>query len=302
MKQTNPFLKKLTKNPLVLAPLDAYSDLSFREICEKDTGYTVSEMISSDALIRNKAPLYRYQKGKLKFNVVQIFGNNPQIMAESAQILEEQADAIDINFGCPSPRLNNNQQGSALLKNPKKIEEIIEKIVKKTKLPVSAKIRIGYSNYNHIEIAKKVENANANLITIHGRTKKQGYSGHANWEKIYETKQELKIPVIGNGDINKNSDLEKLKKVDGLMIGRAAMGNPLIFKQILKPKTQINLEKQKKLFKKYIKKLEYYQQTNLKTLKLQACQFFKGYENSKKLKIEILKSKNINDIKKTLEI
>lgn len=302
MNKSTIFLKKLKNNPLVLAPLDAYSDLSFREICEKYCGYTVSEMVSSDALVREKVPKYRFERGELKFNVVQIFGSDAQTMAESTEFLEDEADAIDINFGCPSPRLSKNEQGSALLKNPEKIEEIVEKVVKTTKLPVSAKIRVGYNNYNHLEIAKKVEDANADLITVHGRTKKQGYSGEANWDKIFDIKDELRIPVIGNGDVKENRDLEKLERVDGLMIGRAAMGNPLIFEQILNPKIQITFDKQKILFQEYVSKLEYYNQVNLKSLKLQACQFFKGFEKSKEFRINILKSKSLDDIKKVLKI
>ncbi len=316
------YKKLLKKSKFILAPMDEITNLPFRELCEKyGSSWTISELTSADALIRNKVSYFRYQKGNLKNNIVQIFGNNQEVMAKASNYLEKEVDkeeigeidGIDINFGCPSPRLIKNGMGSKLLEKPKEIEKIVEKVVKNTSLPVSCKIRIGFKKPNYLKISKILENCNIDLISVHGRLTIQGYSGKADWNSIYEIKKNLKIPVIGNGDVKNKLDLPKLKKVDGLMIGRSAIGNPLIFDKFKKAfkKEKVDnedfeikdKEKQKKLLLNYIKRLKELQNNkiDLKIIKTQTIQFLKNFNGSKNLRINIIKSNNYKEILKMIK-
>lgn len=304
--------KKLIKeNPFVLAPMDDVTDIGFKELCEeKGSAYTISELTSVDALVRDKVFKSRYERGNLKTNCVQLFGSKPETFVEAAKKIEAQVDIFDVNFGCPSPTVTNNDSGSSLLKDPKNTGKIIEKLVKNIDKPITAKIRLGYSKTTYKEVAKEIEDAGAQLIAVHGRTAKQKYTGNANWDAIKEVYENSKIPVIGNGDIKSEEDIDAYlnSHADALMIGRAAIGNPLIFERFNHyHKTGEKLEfdpktTQKKLFNQYLKKIKKHEFYNFPIkVQRQAMWFFKGIEGVKELRTQISKTKNIDEIIELVE-
>jgi len=231
-------LKYLEIEPIFVAPMASISDAAFRLICLKN-GFSLAftEMISANALVRkNKATLLLLQKTKEEKNFApQIFGQNTKNLVNAAIILEKEygASIIDINFGCPASKIIKQGAGSALLKRPSKIKEIVSSVKKNINIPLSCKIRTGITkqNINALEISKIIQDADADILTIHARTQSQGYSGNADWNIIKEIKNKIKIPIIGNGDINSKEDINKIIKetnCDGVMIGRAAKNNPLL--------------------------------------------------------------------------
>lgn len=227
---------------IILAPMAGVTDLSFR-IMAKNLGcdLTVSEMISAQGLIHDntRTKILLRSDGREGPFVVQLFGHDPNVLAKAASIVEERysPDMIDLNMGCPTPKIVKNGDGSALLKQPQLISDIITKVVKAVSVPITVKIRLGwdFATINCLEVAKRAEAAGAHWIAVHGRTREQFYSGNANWDYIAKIKQQVSIPVVGNGDI---TDPVKAKIMledtgcDHIMIGRAALGKPWIFKQI----------------------------------------------------------------------
>jgi nifR3 family TIM-barrel protein len=231
-----------------------------------------------------------------------LFGGRPDFLVKAAKIIEDTGcDIIDLNLGCPDPNVIKQGAGSALLKKPKKVGEIISKLVKAVKIPVTAKIRIDKNKEKTFELVKIIEESGASAVAVHGRTVSQGYSGKANWQIIKEIKQKLKIPVILSGDIFSKEDAEKaLKetKVDFLMLGRGCIGRPELFKEILQgksitPKEKINL------FFEYCQLAEKYA-LKFADIKRQAMNFTKGIEKSAKLRNKIATTKNIQEIKKLI--
>lgn len=227
---------------LALAPMAGYTDTAYRQLIKGIEPRVIcfTEFTSADGLVYGSKMTLK----QLDFNpheehplVAQIFGKKPEHFAKAAQILEEMGmDAIDINMGCPAKKVVSSDHGSALLKNPCKALELIEATAKATKLPVSVKTRIGSDKLDlpwFIQFCKDMESAGASLLTIHGRTAKQMYTGSADWEPIYEVKRHLKIPVIGNGDVRSVEDAhKKLGNLDGVMVGRGTMGNPWLMAEI----------------------------------------------------------------------
>lgn len=229
---------KLSQDTL-LAPMGDVTDLAYRLLCQEyGAGLTCTEMISANGLLRNdKATLKRLETVDEKPHAVQLFGLNKENLMEAAKYCAAEADIIDLNFGCPDPRLVEQGMGSALLDNPQKIYELVKAVKEAVKIPVSCKIRLGRElpKITIMEISKKCEEAGADLITIHARTQKQGYAGRADWSWIKKVKEIVKIPVCGNGDVKTVEDYLRMKKETGcdyVMIGRGAIGNPYIFQQI----------------------------------------------------------------------
>jgi len=235
-------IKKAAKNGALLAPLAGISNLPFRLIARSQgCSLAYTEMISSSGLVRKTAKTYEYLKTCADDRPLgaQIFGADPRIMAEAACIVEESGvDFIDINMGCPVKKVIKTGAGVILMKSPDLAAKIIEAVKKAVKIPVTVKIRSGWtpSSINAVKIAKIAEDCGADAITVHARTGDQGYSGHADWGIISSVKKAVKIQVIGNGDIRQPQDAVRMIKetsCDAVMVGRGALGNPWIFKGII---------------------------------------------------------------------
>ena len=227
--------------PLALAPMAGITDLPFRLICRRlGCGMTVSEMVSAKGLLYKNVKtteMLRIDDGE-RPTAIQLFGSVPEELAEAARMVEASgADMIDFNMGCPVPKIVNNGEGSALMKQPQLAHDILAAMVRAVKIPVTVKFRAGWddSSRNAVEIAKAVEAPGVSAVAVHGRTRQQFYEGKADWGIIAEVKQAVKVPVFGNGDIFTVEDgLRMLAEtgVDGLMIGRGADGNPWIFREL----------------------------------------------------------------------
>ena len=228
------------ESPCILAPMAGVTDLPFRLLCrEQGAGLLSMEMVSAKAVSfhnKNTEALMEIAEGENPI-ALQLFGSDPHIMAETAREIEERPfDILDINMGCPVPKVVNNGEGSALMKEPEKVEAIVSGVVKAVSKPVTVKIRKGFdeNHINAVEIAKIIESAGAAAIAVHGRTREQYYSGEADWEIIRRVKEAVSIPVIGNGDVTSPFRAKQILEetgCDGVMIGRAAQGNPWIFRE-----------------------------------------------------------------------
>lgn len=228
-------------NPFVLAPMAGVTDLPFRKLCkEQGAGLICMEMVSAKAISfhnKNTEALMEIDKCENPVSM-QLFGSEPELMARVAAEIEERPfDILDINMGCPVPKVVNNGEGSALLKNPELIVKIVKSVSSAIKKPLTVKVRIGFENepVDIVEIAKRVEDAGAAAIAVHGRTRQQYYSGTADWDTIRRVKEAVTIPVIGNGDVDSPEKAEALIKetgCDGVMIGRAVRGNPWLFREL----------------------------------------------------------------------
>ncbi|MBD5521283.1 MAG: tRNA dihydrouridine synthase DusB [Lachnospiraceae bacterium] len=229
------------ENNIILAPMAGVTDLPFRLLCSRQgAGLVCMEMISAKAVLyknKNTESLLEIHPDEGPVSL-QLFGSDPQIVSDIARQIEERPFSIlDINMGCPMPKIVNNGEGSALMKNPKLAGEIVSAVVKVIKKPVTVKIRSGFDkeHINAVEMAKVIEDAGASAIAVHARTKEQLYAGEADWEIIAKVKDVVSIPVIGNGDVACGESAAKMLKqtnCDAVMIGRASRGNPWIFSQI----------------------------------------------------------------------
>lgn len=292
------------ENNLILAPMAGVTDLPFRLLCrEQGAGLLCMEMVSAKAILyKNKNTEELLTIHPMEHPVsLQLFGSDPDIISEIAKQIEERPfDILDINMGCPVPKVVNNGDGSALMKNPKLAGEIIEKTVRAIKKPVTVKIRKGFddNHVNAVELAHIAQESGAAAVAVHGRTREQFYSGKADWDIIRQVKEAVSIPVIGNGDLLTAEDviaMEKQTGCDGFMIARGAQGNPWIFKQILhyfetgeylpKPDYRIMIETLLRHARMQIEfKGDY---VGIREIRKHAAWYTAGYRNSSKLRGKI---------------
>ena len=303
------------KNRIVMAPMAGISNPSYMKICEDmGVGYAITELISSEAIVRNNKKTFDMLNGIEDLNMpvaVQIFGADPVVMGKAAKIITEKykVSMIDINMGCPVPKVAlHAHAGSALLKDVNKIGEIVKSVVKSVDCPVTVKIRSGWDmeHINAVEVAKTIENSGASAICVHARTRSQGYTGKADWNIIKDVKENVLIPVIGNGDVKTPEDVKKMldyTSCDAVMIGRALLGNPWIIKNSLlyldgKDYTlPTNIDKIDMCIK-HLKLLCKYKNEKLATLEIRShiAWYMKGMSNASITKNKIYQCKNIHDI------
>lgn len=309
------------KNGIVLAPMAGISNPTFISIAQElGVGLAFTELISSEAIIRNNAKTLEMLKGLDEITIpvgVQLFGSNPDTMAEAAKIITELYPNvfIDINMGCPVPKIAiKSGGGSALLKNPELIREIVTKVVAAVDVPVTVKIRSGWDSehINAVEVAKIIEESGAKALSIHARTRAQGYSGKADWNIIKEVVKNVSIPVIGNGDVQTCYDAKKMlddTKCSAVMIGRALMGNPWLIKECVDYLDNGTLPK-KVGFNEKIDMMEYHLNKLIEnTSESQAVleirghllNYLKGLPENKEIKNNICKCKSSEEIIKILE-
>ncbi len=308
------------KNQIVLAPMAGYSNTSFRKIIKKmGAGLIYAEMVSDKALVyQNQKTLELLKMSEEERPIAQqIFGSDVNTFVEAAKIVEEKMhpDIIDINMGCPVPKVAvSAQAGSALLKNPEKIKEIVSSVVKSVNIPITVKIRLGWdeNSINCLEVAKKIEEAGASAITIHARTRKDGYSGHARWEYIKKVKEIVSIPVIGNGDVKTPLDAKKMLEetsCDAVMIGRGVLGNPWLIKECIEylktgvlPK-EVSYEEKIKMMKEHFKLLkeDKCEKQALLEIRSNILFYLKGMPEGKGIKQKICEAKKEEEIMSILE-
>ena len=317
-------MKKLTignvtlENPYILAPMAGVTDLPFRLLCrEQGAGLLCMEMVSAKAIQYNN----KNTKALLAIHPdeppvsLQLFGSDPDIISEIAKRIEELPFSIlDINMGCPVPKIVKNGEGSALMKNPKLVHEIVSKTVKAIQKPVTVKIRKGFDDscINAVEIAKIIEDAGAKAVAVHARTREQYYSGKADWDIIRQVKEAVTIPVIGNGDVTSGESaiaLQEQTGCDGVMIGRGAQGNPWIFSDLLEyertgkmPARPTN-EEIKKMIARHAKlQIEYKgEYLGIREMRKHVSWYTTGLPNSAKLRGEINAVESFDELEELLE-
>ena len=297
---------------VILAPMAGVTELPFRILCkEQGADLVYSEMVSAKGIFyhnKNTKPLLEISPLEKPLSL-QLFGSDPKIMAEMAKKIEElDFDILDINMGCPVPKIVNNKEGSALMQNPELAGEIVEAVVHAIKKPVTVKIRKGflYDENTAASFAKRLESCGAAAIAVHGRTREQYYSGKADWNVIKEVKQAVKIPVIGNGDIFSKEDANRMLKETGcdvIMIGRAARGNPWIFSEI---KNKGKCQKKQELIEMILRhakmqvewKGEY---LGIREMRKHIAWYTSGYPASSKLRNYVNQIESLKELESLLE-
>jgi nifR3 family TIM-barrel protein len=307
------FNKLNLKNNIFLAPMAGVTDSAFRLICkEQGCGLTYTEMVSAkgmhfqDKKTNNIAVISENEKPV----AIQIFGSDPLILANIAYKLNSSDSIlIDINMGCPAPKITKNGEGSALMKDPRLIHKIVKEVVGASVKPITVKIRKGWDSelINAVEVAKIIEDAGASAVTVHGRTREEQYSGVADWDIIKKVKNAVRIPVIGNGDIVDGKSARKILDFtgcDGIMIGRGAQGNPWIFKEILeylktgKTIEKISIEERINIITRHMEMLIELKgpQTGLIEMRKHIAWYIKGLRNCTYLREQIFKLNNKDEI------
>ena len=306
------------KNKVFLSPMAGVTDLPFRLICiEQGCGLLYTDMINGKALCyddENTKKMLKIEEEEHPV-AVQIFGSEPEFMGRAAEIMNDYSNEIlDINMGCPAPKVVKNGDGSALMKNPKLAEEVLRAVVKNSKKPVTLKIRKGWddNSVNAVEIAKIAEDCGISALAIHGRTREQFYSGKADWDIIAEIKKNLSIPVIGNGDVFTIEDsINMLDKTgcDAIMIGRGAQGNPWIFKRInhymntgeILPEPTLNEKISTAIKHLKLAVEEHGEYVAVREMRKHIAWYLKGLRNSAKLRDEINKIEDYQEVVSKLE-
>ena len=305
------------KNNILLAPMAGITDLPFRLICEKfEPGLVCTEMVSAKAIFYNdeKTKKLMNLNGENRPVSIQIFGSDVESMAYGAKYVSQIADIVDINMGCPAPKVVKNGDGSKLLLDLEKAKQIINAVVQNSKVPVTLKFRMGWDNEHIVatELAKIAEHAGISAITIHGRTRAQYYSGTANLEIIKKVKETVKIPVIGNGDVTDEKSAEEMFEktgVDGIMIGRASMGNPWIFKKIKyyletgEKLPEISADEKLKIVKEHLNLLveEKGKDVAIKEFRKHLAAYSKNLPNSSNFRVKVNAIDDRKNLEKTLD-
>ena len=299
------------KNNVCLAPMAGITDLPFRSICkEMGAGLTYSEMVSAKGIYyhdEKTEKLTEKASNETPF-AIQIFGSDANIMAEIAEKMSGKADIIDINMGCPAPKVVKNEDGSKLMLHPELIDEITQKVVEKSKVPVTIKIRKGWDaeHVNAVQIAKIAEKNHVSAIAIHGRTREEFYSGKADWNIIKQVKDTVSIPVIGNGDVDSFEKAEEMLQqtgCDAIMIGRGSLGNPWIFQEILqKKKVEKTTEDIKQMILKHLHLLildkgEY---TAIREMRKHIAWYLKGIQNATEMRRKINEIENLSELEQMI--
>jgi tRNA-dihydrouridine synthase B len=292
-------------NNVFLAPMAGITDMAYRAICKQfGCGLTYTEMVSAKGLY------YKSENTKELMALapeeqpaaIQIFGSEPDILASiAAEVQAAGADIIDINMGCPTPKIVRNGDGCALMQKPELVAEIVKKVTAAVTVPVTIKIRKGWdeNSINAVEIALAAEENGAKAVTVHGRTREQFYTGKADWEIIKKVKQALKIPVIGNGDVvspETAKEMLELTGCDAIMIGRGAEGNPWIFKSIIEYLSSGILLPGPS----YTEKIEKGEDVGIKEMRKHIAWYLKGLPGSSFIKAEVFKLNQVEDVNKML--
>ena len=305
-------------NNVILAPMAGVSDLPFRLLCrELGAGMVCMEMVSAKAIYynnKNTDSLMEIHPEEKPVSL-QLFGSDPQIISEMAKRIEERPFSIlDINMGCPVPKVVNNGEGSALMKNPKLVEAILSSLVKAVNKPVTVKIRKGFdeTHANAVEIAKIAESCGVAAVAVHGRTREQYYSGKADWEMIARVKEAVSIPVIGNGDVDSPRAAKALLEqtgCDGVMIGRAAQGNPWIFREVVSyletgviPAPPTNAEKRELILRHAALQLQYKgEYTGVREMRKHLSWYTVGMPNSARFRQAINSMESMDELVESVE-
>lgn len=302
---------------IILAPMAGITDMPFRALCrEQGATFSYTEMISAKALYyknKNTLPLLQVAKGERPI-AVQLFGSEPELLAQEALKLEEGPyDIFDVNMGCPVPKVVNNGEGSALMRDPEKIGQIVSAMTKVLHKPVTIKIRKGFSadQINAVEVAKRAEDAGAAAIAIHGRTREEYYSGHADYDIIRQVKEAVSIPVMGSGDIYKGKDAKRMLDetgCDAVMIARGARGNPWIFREVahfLETGEELprpSVEEVKEMILRHARMLIDFCGENMaiRQMRKHAGYYVTGYPDASRIRREVNLCVTFSDLERTL--
>jgi nifR3 family TIM-barrel protein len=285
---------KLATGRAVLAPMAGFSDAPFRLLCrEYGAAWAVTEMVSSMGVVMN---------GKKSFEigepypgepdlVIQLFGSDPQVMAEAGQKLYEEFKpvALDINMGCPVPKIVKNGGGACLLQTPDIAHDLVQALDRAVPVPVSAKIRLGWDSFNAVTVAQALEAGGAACLALHGRTRAQAYTGQADWDKIEHVQSQIKIPLVGSGDItSKELFLERRHKASGVMIGRGAVGRPFIFAEVAGGEA-LNLEEVVRLaYRHALLNVAWYgEESGMRQMRGVLGQYFKGFAGASQVRARV---------------